>query len=110
MLKSVDGDFLRREVDAEGYEFAAVGGIGLGVTLFFYLLACCLGRTVEFELDDIDLARTLHHTVYAPLARLLLCHRAVEGKHLDNKIERVLEITLALHRVLLALETVGDGR
>ena len=108
MLKSVDGAFLRREVDAEGYELAAIGGIGLGIALFFYLTKGCLGRTVELELDDIDVVGTLHHTVYATLARLLLCYHAVEGKHLDYEIEGVLEITLTLHRVLLALESVGD--
>ena len=69
----------------------------------------CLGRTVELELDDIDKVGALHHTVNTPLTRLLLRHRAVEGQHTDDEVEGVLEITLTLHRVLLALETVGDG-
>ena len=34
--KSVDSSFLRREVDSYGYELAAVGGIRLGIALFFY--------------------------------------------------------------------------
>ena len=107
--KSVDGAFLRREVDAEGYELAAVGGIGLGIAFFFYLTKGCLGRTVELELDDIDVVGTLHNTVYATLARLLLGHRAVEGEHLDDEVEGVLEVSLTLHVVLLSLEAVGDG-
>ena len=35
--------------------------------------------------------------------------RPAETEHLDDEIERILEISLALHLVLLALETVGDG-
>ena len=107
--KSVDSAFLRREVDAYGYELAAVGGIGLGIALVLDLLEGSLGSAVELELDDIYIIRTLHNTVYAPLARLLFGHGAVESKHLDDEIEGVLEITLTLHRVLLALESVGDG-
>ena len=106
--KSVDCSFLRREVDSYGYELAAVGSIGLGIALFFYLLEGSLGRAVELELDDIDVSWTLHHAVNAPFACLLLCHGAVECKHLDDEIEGVLEISLTLHRVLLALQSVGD--
>ena len=82
--KSVDCSFLRREVDSYGYELAAVGGIRLGIALFFYLLEGSFSRAVELELDDIDIARTLHHTVNAPLACLLLGYGAVETEHLDN--------------------------
>ena len=75
---------LRREVDAYGYELAAVGGVWLGIALFFYLLEGSLGLAVELELDDIYIIRTLHNTVYAPLACFLLCYGAVETEHLDN--------------------------
>ena len=107
--KSVDSSFIRREIDAEGNHFAAVGGVGFCIALVLDLLEGSLGRAVELELDDIYIIRTLHNTVYAPLARLLLGHSAVESKHLDDEIEGVLEISLTLHRVLLALESVGDG-
>ena len=107
--KSVDSSFIRREIDAEGNHFAAVGGVGFCIALVLDLLEGSFGRAVELELYDIDVARTLHHAVYAPLACLLLCHGAVECKHLDDEIEGVLEISLTLHRVLLALESVGDG-
>ena len=56
--ESVDGAFLRREVDAYGYQFAAVGSVGFGVALVLDLPEGCLGRTIELELDDIDVART----------------------------------------------------
>lgn len=107
--KSVDSSFIRREIDAEGNHFAAVGGVGLGITLVLYLLEGILGRAVELELDDIDVSWTLHHAVNAPFACFLLCYGAVESEHLDDEIERVLEISLALHRILLALEAIGGG-
>ena len=107
--KSVDSSFLRREVDTEGNHFALVGSVGLGIALVIDLLEGSFGRAVELELDDIYVARTLHHTVNAPLACLLLGYGAIETEHLDDEIERVLEISLALHLVLLALETVGSG-
>ena len=93
----------------KAFQFAVVGGIGLGIALVLNLLEGSLGRAVELELDDIDVARTLHHAVYAPFARLFFCYGAIETEHLDDEIERVLEISLALYRVLLALEAVGDG-
>ena len=107
--KSVDSSFIRREIDAEGNHFAAVGGVGFCIALVLDLLEGSFGRAVELELDDIYIIRTLHHAVYAPLACFLLCYGAVETEHLDDEIEGVLEISLTLHRVLLALESVGDG-
>ena len=107
--KSVDSSFIRREIDAEGNHFAAVGGVGFCIALVLDLLEGSFGRAVELELDDIYVARTLHHTVNAPLACLLLGYGAIETEHLDDEIERVLEITLALHCILLALEAIGDG-
>ena len=82
--KSVDSSFLRREVDSYGYELAAVGGVWLGIALVLDLFEGSFSRAVELELDDIDIARTLHHTVNAPLACLLLGYGAVETEHLDN--------------------------
>ena len=107
--KSVDSSFIRREIDAEGNHFAAVGGVGLGISLFFYLFEGSFSRAVELELYDIDVSWTLNYAVNAPLACFLLCYGAVETEHLDDEIEGVLEISLTLHRVLLALESVGDG-
>ena len=108
-LELINRSLFRREVDAEGNDLAAVSYIGLGIPLVRNLVQGLLCRTVELELDDIDKVGALHHTVNAPLTRLLLRHRAVEGQHTDDEVEGVLEITLTLHRVLLALETVGDG-
>ena len=107
--KSVDSSFLRREIDTDGNYFAVVGGVGFCIALVIDLLEGSFGRAVELELDDIYVARTLHHTVNAPLACLLLGYGAVETEHLDDEIERVLEISLALHLVLLALEAIGGG-
>ena len=107
--KSVDCSFLRREVDSYGYELAAVGGIGLGIALVLDLFEGSFSRAVELELDDIDVSWTLHHAVNAPFACLLLGYCAVKSEHLDDEIERVLEISLAFHRILLALEAIGGG-
>ena len=108
-LEPVNRSLLRREVDAQGNDLAAVGSVGLGIALIRNLVQSLLCRTVELELDDIDVLGALHYTVYASLTRLLLRHGAVEGQHTDDEVEGVLEVTLTLHRVLLALETVGDG-
>ena len=108
-LEPVNRSLLRREVDTEGNDLAAVGSVGLGIALVLNLVQGLLCRTVELELDDIDVLGAFHHTVYASLARLLLRQGAVEGQHTDDEVEGVLEVTLTLHRVLLALETVGDG-
>ena len=108
-LKSVYRAFLRREVYAENYHLAAVGGVGFGVAFLVYLVESSLCRTVELELNDIDIVGALDYTVDASLACFLLCHGIVEAEHLHDEIERVLEISLALHLVLLALEAIRDG-
>ena len=108
-LELINRSLFRREVDAQGNDLAAVGSVGIGIPLVLNLVQGFLCRTVELELDDIDVPGALHHTVYASLTRLLLRHGAVEGQHTDNEVEGVLEVALTLHRVLLALETVGDG-
>ena len=108
LLPIVNSTFLRREVDAETDHLAAVGHIGFGITFAFYLLQSGRRTAVEFELKDIHVIRTFKHAVNPALARLLLHQCVVSTEHLHDEIERVLEISLTLKRVLLALETIGD--
>ena len=98
---------LRREADAYLVELAAVGSVWQGISLVVYLLKGGGGCAVELELEDVDVAGTFEHTVYAALARLLLHVGVVLAKELHDEVERVLEVTLTLLLVLLALEAVG---
>ena len=104
----LNSTILRREVDAETDHLAAVGHIWLGIALVFYLLQGGRRTAVELKLEDIHVIRTFKYAVNPALARLLLHQCVVSTKHLHDEIERVLEITLALKRILLALETIGD--
>ena len=98
---------LRREADAYLVELAAVSCVWQGIALVVYLLKGGRGCAVELELEDVDVAGTFEHTVYAALARLLLHVGVVLAKELHDEVERVLEVTLTLLLVLLALEAVG---
>ena len=86
---------------------AFVCSVWLGIALFVDLFQGNLRRGVELELEDVDVAGTFEHTVYATLARLLLHVGVVLAKELHDEVERVLEVTLTLLLVLLALEAVG---
>ena len=98
---------LGREADAYLVELAAVSSVWQGIALVVYLLKGGRGCAVELELEDVDVAGTFEHTVYAALARLLLHVGVVLAKELHDEVERVLEVTLTLLLVLLALEAVG---
>ena len=108
LLPIVNSTFLRREVDAETDYLAAVCHIWFGIAFVLYLLQGGRRTAVELELKDIDVIRTFKHAVNPALTRLLLYQCVVATEHLHNEIERVLEITLALKRILLALETICD--
>ena len=97
-----------READAYLVYLALVGGIGLGIALFVYLIQGCFRSGVELELEDIYIVGTLQHAVYPALARLLLNVGVVLAEQLEDEIECVLEMTLTLSCVLLALEAVGN--
>ena len=106
--KVVDGACFGREADAYLVYLAFVGGVWLGVALLVYLFQGCFRRGVELELEDIDIVGTFQYAIDAPLARFLLNVSVVFAKQLEDEVEGVLEMTLTLPRVLLALEAVGD--
>ena len=87
---------------------AFVCGVWLGIALFVDLFQGNLRRGVELELEDIYIVGAFQHAVDAPLARLLLHIGVVLAEQLQDEVEGVLEMTLTLPRVLLALEAVGD--
>ena len=98
---------LRREADADLVELAEVSCVWQGIALVVYLLKSGGSCAVQLELEDVDVAGTFEHTVYAALARLLLHVGVVFAKELHDEVKRVLEVTLTLLLVLLALEAVG---
>ena len=104
----LNSTILRREVDAETDHLAAVGSIGFGIAFVFYLLQGGRRTAVELELKDIYIVWTFKHAVNPALTRLLLYQSIVSTEHLHDEIERVLEISLTLKHILLALETIGD--
>ena len=106
--KVVYGACFGRETDAYLVYLALVGGVWLGIAFFLYLLQCYFSSRVEFELEDIYIIGTLEYAVNAPLARLLLNICVLSAKQAHDEIEGVLEVTFALHSVLLALEAIGD--
>ena len=85
-----------------------VGSIRQGITPFLNLLKSNGGGRVELELEDIHIARTFQHTVYAALARLLLHIVVVFAQQLQDQIERVLEMALTFTHIMLTMEAVGD--
>ena len=108
VCKVVDGACFGREADAYLVYFALVGGVWLDIALLVYLFQGNFRRGVELELEDIDIVGTLQHAVDATLARLFLNVGVVFAEQLEDEVEGVLEMTLTLPRVLLALEAVGD--
>ena len=106
--KVVYGACFGREADAYLVYLALVGSVWLGIALFVYLFQGYFRRGVKLELEDIDIVGTFQHAVDATLARLLLNVGVVFAEKLEDEVEGVLEMTLTLPCVLLALETVGD--
>ena len=106
--KVVYGACLGREADAYLVYLALVGGVWLGIALFVYLFQGYFRSGVKLEFEDIDIVGTLQHAVDAPLARLLFNICVISAKQAHDEIEGVLEVTFALHSVLLALEAIGD--
>ena len=64
-------------------------------------------RTVEFELEDVDVLRSLYDTVGSSLAQLLLSIDRVARNETQEQVERVVEIQLTVFLVLLGTHGVG---
>ena len=108
IVEIIDRSCLRREADSHLVYLALVGCVRQGIALFVYLPQGNLGSGIELELEDIDIVGTLEYAVDTPLACLLLDVGVIFAEQQHDEIEGVLEMALALHRVILALETIGD--
>ena len=80
-FKLTDGACLGGEVHTDAEELARIGGIGASIALLVVLSQGLLGRAVQLELEDIDVAGHLHDAIHPPLALLLLDENGVEADH-----------------------------
>ena len=70
-LPSIDGSRLRSEVAAYLINLSAICCIFPGITHILYLLQGFLSRTITLEFEDVDIVRSLYHTIYPTFALLL---------------------------------------
>ena len=81
VLEPLNGPCLGREVDANLIQLPGIGQVGLGITLLLDLLERLFGRTVQLELEDIDIVGGFHNAIDPALALLLLDKNRVNADH-----------------------------
>ena len=98
----------RREAHSDAEQLALICFVRTGITLVFYLLQGFVGRAVQLELEDVDVAGHFNDAVHPAFALLLLRIDGVAAHHTHQQIERVMEVTLPLTLGFLAAHGVRD--
>ena len=93
------------EVDADLEEPAAVTSERPCIAFRFNLPQSLLRALVHFQLQDIDILRSLHQDVHAAVGGVTL-HLHVEAHQAEEHVERVLEVNLQISHHLII--TVGE--
>ena len=109
-LPVFDGARFRGEAGSDSIYLPFVGGIFPSIAFILDLLQGFGSRSVELELEDIDIVGCFHDTVYPSLTLWLLHIDCIYADQSQDEIERVLEVTLPFLLVLLAPHGVGDAR
>ena len=76
---------LRAEIDADTEQRTRVGSERKSVTFVIDLLQCFFGRTVEFELHDVDETIGLQDQIYTAFRRMVFCFYIEAQQLKDNK-------------------------
>ena len=108
-LPVVDSTRLRGEVYADFVESARVCHVGTGVALVLDLLQGGGSRAVQLELEDVDVVVGLDDAVYPSLALLLLRVHDVKAHQPQDKVERVMKVTLPFPLIVFAPHAVRNA-
>ena len=107
IVEPLNGPCLGREVDANLIEFARIGQVGLGIALLLDLLQGLFGRTIQFELEDIDIVRCLDNAINPALALLLLAIDRIDAQETQQQVEGVMEVAFVFPLILFPTHGVG---
>ena len=107
VLEPFDRTRLGGEVDTNLIQLARISHVRLCITLVLNLLESLFGRTVQLELENIDVVRSLHNAIDPTLALFLLEEDGIDTDHPEDEIDRILEIAFAFDGIPFALHPVG---
>ena len=110
VLEPLNRSGLGREVHANLIQFARIRQVRLGITFVLDLLERLFDRTIQLELEDIDVVGCLDNAIDPALALLLLDEDGIDADHPENQIDRILEIAFAFDGIPFPLHPVGGFR
>ena len=107
IFKPLNRSRLGGEVHPNLIELPRIGQVGLGIALLLDLLQSLFGRTVQLELEDIDVIGRLNDTIDSALALFLFAIDHIDTQEAQQQVESVMEVAFILPFVLLPTHGVG---
>ena len=107
VLEPLNRSRLRGEVHPNLIELPGIGQIRLGIPLLLNLLQGLFGRTIQLELEDIDVIRRLHNAIDPALALLLLAIDGIDTQETQQQVEGVMEVAFVFPLILFPTHGVG---